>query len=175
MSITRATAACGIRASTRLSRRTRSLYTNRFCHTQSDGPFSSAIGGQVQLEALRYLVPCKKVGKFNAEFQYRCHTGSASDAACKGYPSAVVSACRKRIQIESQQMADNECHRGCMPSILFCSMLAACVWQAAALPGTLSPEYLMMRQAAEVHAKGRMAEAGEKKTLNYTLQTRRAS
>jgi hypothetical protein len=86
-----------------------------------------------------------------------------------------VSACRKRIQIESQPMADNESCSGCMPTLLFSSMLAACVWQAAALPGALSPEYLMMRQAAEVHAKGRMPEAGEKKTPNHTLQTRRAS
>jgi hypothetical protein len=143
-------------------------YTERwpflFCDWRPSAAGGASVPGALQ-----------EVGKFNAEFQYRCHTGSASDAACKGYPSAVVSACRKRIQIESQQMADNECHRGCMPSILFCSMLAACVWQAAALPGTLSPEYLMMRQAAEVHAKGRMPEAGEKKTLNYTLQTRRAS
>ncbi len=68
MSITCATAACGIRASTRLSRRTRSLHTNRFCHTQSDGPCSSAIGGQVQLEALRYLVPCKKWGNSMPNF-----------------------------------------------------------------------------------------------------------
>jgi hypothetical protein len=71
-------------------------------------------------------------------------------------------------------MASSACHRWSI-ALLLCGVLAVCAWQVAALPGALSPEQLMMRQAAEVHVKGRMQEAGEKQTLNYYPPIRRAS
>ena len=196
MSITCATASCGSRASKRLSKRASSLHANRFCHTKD-----TVLSLLRQVLRRRYgrsqrcsAKLCKCFGEIQCHISVLITTCSAYRATGVAKPQpfgmtcdkqldticicqgSVVSACRmpsrKRIQNESQQLADAECCRGCMSALLLYSMLAACLWQAAALPGALSPENLMMRQAAEVHAKGRMTEAGKIKTLNHTLPTR---